>query len=74
MQNKTILALTLALGLGSSLYAGDDFDMGKVQIIGKDAQVEKIDPTAHSISMDIDDRYAPMPELIPEAGSNEYKP
>ncbi len=74
MQNKTILALTLALGLGSSLYAGDDFDMGKVQIIGKDAQIEKIDPTAHNISMDIDDRYAPMPELIPEAGSNEYKP
>ncbi len=74
MQTKTIIALTLALGLSSNLFAGDDFDMGKVQIIGKDAQVEKIDPNSQDLSMQMDDRYAPMPELVPDAGPAEFKP
>lgn len=74
MQSKKLLALTLALSLGSSVFANDDFDMGKVQIIGKDAQNEKIDATQHSLSMDIDDRYAPMPELIPDAGKSDFRP
>lgn len=74
MQTKSIIALTLALGIGSTLFAGDDFDMGKVQIIGKDAQVEKIDPNSHNFSMEMDERTAPMPELVPDAGPAEFKP
>ena len=74
MHKRKIIALTLALGLSSNLFAGDDFDMGKVQIIGKDAQVEKIDPTSHSISMDIGERTDPMPDLVPDAGPTEFKP
>jgi hypothetical protein len=74
MQTKKLFALTIALGLTSSLYAADDFDMGKVQIVGKDAQVEKIDPAKTSLSMEIGERFNPMPELVPETGPAEFKP
>ncbi|GAB4276353.1 MAG: hypothetical protein Kow0029_18230 [Candidatus Rifleibacteriota bacterium] len=74
MQTKKILAFTIALGLSTNLYASNDFDMGKVQIVGKDAQEEKIDPAKNSLSMDIGERSYPMPELIPETGPQEFKP
>lgn len=74
MQTKAIIALTIALGLSSTLYSSDDFDMGKVQIVGKDAQMEKIDQAQTSLSMDIGERSDPMPELIPETGPTEFKP
>lgn len=74
MQTRRILALAVAMGLGTNVYATDTFDMGKVQVVGKDAQSEKIDPARQKISFDMGERTDPMPELVPEAGPAEFRP
>ena len=43
MKKKQLLILATALALTSNVLTADTFDMGKVQVIGKDAQEEKID-------------------------------
>ncbi len=74
MQIRRIIAMALAMSIGSGVYAADTFDMGKVQVIGKDAQSEKIDPSRQKISFDMGERTAPMPELVPETGPAVYIP
>lgn len=74
MQAKTVILLAIALGMGSTLSAADTFDMGKVQVLGKDAQSEKIDPSAQKINFTMGERTTPMPELVPEAGPLEFRP
>jgi hypothetical protein len=74
MQTKTLIALSLAMSLGTQVWASDDFDMGKVQILGKDAQVERIDPADTAFGMEIGDRTEPLPHLVPETGPAEFKP
>lgn len=74
MHIRKIIAMAIAMSLGSGAYAADTFDMGKVQVIGKDAQSEKIDPSKQKISFDMGERTAPMPELVPEIGPAVYRP
>ncbi|NLF97144.1 MAG: hypothetical protein GX569_10425, partial [Candidatus Riflebacteria bacterium] len=74
MQTRKLIALALAMGISSQLCANDTFDMGKVQVVGKDAQSEKLDPSRHQITMDMGERNLPMPELVPEAGPLEFRP
>ncbi|PKL46759.1 MAG: hypothetical protein CVV42_15445, partial [Candidatus Riflebacteria bacterium HGW-Riflebacteria-2] len=74
MQTRKLIALALAMGISSQLCATDTFDMGKVQVVGKDAQTEKIDPAGHQITMDMGERNIPMPELVPETGPLEFRP
>ncbi len=74
MQTKTVILLAIALGFGSTLHATDTFDMGKVQVIGKDAQTEKIDPTSQKLNFSMGERANPMPELVPEVGPVDFKP
>jgi hypothetical protein len=74
MQTKKVVALLLALGTSAALHAANDFDMGKVQILGKDAQTEKIDLSPNTIEMELGDRSEPMPELIPDSGPEQSKP
>ena len=74
MQTRKLIALAMAMGLSTQLYATDTFDMGKVQVLGKDAQTDKIDPARHKLTFDMGERSAPMPELVPEAGPLEFRP
>ncbi|MBU1107183.1 MAG: TonB-dependent receptor [Candidatus Riflebacteria bacterium] len=74
MQTRKLLALAMAMGLSTQLYATDTFDMGKVQVLGKDAQTDKIDPSRQKLTFDMGDRTAPMPELVPETGPLEFRP
>ncbi|HNX77763.1 MAG TPA: TonB-dependent receptor [Candidatus Rifleibacterium sp.] len=74
MQIRKIIAMALTMSLGASAYAADTFDMGKVQVIGKDAQSEKIDPARQKISFDMGERTDPMPDLVPEIGPAVYRP
>lgn len=74
MQTKTVILLAIALGMGSTLSAADTFDMGKVQVVGKDAQSEKIDPSRQKINFTMGERATPMPELVPEVGTVEFRP
>jgi len=74
MQSKTVILLAIALGMGTALSASDTFDMGKVKVMGKDAQSGKIDPSAQKINFTMGERSAPMPELVPEVGPLEFRP
>ncbi len=74
MQTRKLIALALAMGISSQLCANDTFDMGRVQVVGKDAQTEKIDPSRHQVTMDMGERNLPMPELVPETGPLEFRP
>jgi hypothetical protein len=74
MQTKTVILLAIALGMGSTLSAADTFDMGKVQVLGKDAQSEKIDPSRQKINFTMGERSNPMPEIVPEVGPVEFVP
>ncbi len=74
MQTKTVILLAIALGMGSTLSAADTFDMGKVQVLGKDAQSEKIDPSKQKINFTMGERATPMPELVPEVDQVEFRP
>ncbi len=74
MQIRKIIAMAIAMSLGTGAYAADTFDMGKVQVVGKDAQSEKIDPSRQKISFDMGERTDPMPELVPEIGPAVYRP
>lgn len=74
MQTRKLIALAIAMGMSTQLCASDTFDMGKVQVVGKDAQSEKIDPTRLQMNLDMGDRNQPMPELVPETGPLEFRP
>ncbi|MDD3147806.1 MAG: hypothetical protein PHD82_10915 [Candidatus Riflebacteria bacterium] len=74
MHIRRIIAMAIAMSVGTGAFAADTFDMGKVQIIGKDAQSEKLDPSRQKISFDMGERTAPMPELVPEIGPAVYRP
>lgn len=74
MQTNKILTLAVALGLSANLCIADTFDMGKVQVVGKDAQSEKIDPARHKINFEMGERFAPMPQMIPDVSPQEFRP
>ena len=74
MQTRKLITLAMVLGLSTQLHAADTFDMGKVQVVGKDAQTEKIDPARQQITFEMGERSAPMPELVPDVGPLEFRP
>lgn len=74
MRLNKIMALAIACGISASAYATDTFDMGNVQVVGKDDQSNKVIQSLSDISFTMTDKEIPMPELTPEMASLDYKP
>ena len=74
MQLKKITAIAIAAALSATSYAADTFDMGKVQVVGKDAQSTKIDISQHMLSFTPEDKMNEMPALAPIEGVQDYRP
>lgn len=74
MQTRKLIAIAIAMGVSAQLCGNDTFDMGKVQVVGKDAQTEKIDPSRYQSTLDLGERSVPMPELVPDTGPLEFRP
>lgn len=73
MQFKTVLALS-AVFLTSVSVNAETFDMGKIEVLGRDAQTQKIDPTRQRINFEMGERFTPMPQLVPEVTERRYEP
>jgi outer membrane cobalamin receptor len=74
MRMKNAISLMLMLGLSVTVYANDPYDLGQVQVIGKDAQSSKINVTEHMLGFNLDEKSNPMPEMVPLVGAQEYRP
>ena len=74
MHIKKIIALAIACGISATAYAADTFDMGNVQVVGKDAQTDSISKSANDLAFGMTDKSIPLPELTPEMESLEYQP
>ena len=74
MRFNKIIALAIACGISATAYAADTFDMGNVQVVGKDAQTGAISQSANNLEFGMTDKSIPMPELTPEIESLEYQP
>jgi len=70
-----LFAIALAvLWLHSPAWAKDVYDMGKVQVTGKDAQSENSSPDSNEISLEMGEKSNPMPEIMPDPILPEKKP
>ena len=74
MYKHSIIALAIACGISASAYATDTYDMGKVQVVGKDAQASSINKATNDLAFGMVDKSIPLPDLTPEMESLEYKP
>ena len=74
MKKKQLLTLAIAMALTSNVLTADTFDMGKVQVVGKDAQEEKIDQVKNELNLSMGDKFNPMPEIIPDSNQDAIKP
>ena len=75
MRYKKIIALALACGISATLYAADTYDMGNVQVVGKDAQSSKMLQSTNEIAFGMTDKSIPLPDLTPEIESlSTYQP
>ena len=74
MHYKKIIALALACGLSATLYAADTYDMGNVQVVGKDDQSSKMLQSTNDIAFGMTDKSIPLPDLTPEIESLSYQP
>jgi hypothetical protein len=74
MHYKKILALALACGISTALYAADTYDMGNVQVVGKDDQSSKMLQSSNEIAFGMTDKSIPLPDLTPEIESLSYQP
>lgn len=74
MQYKKIIALALACGISATAYAADTFDLGKVQVVGEDAQSDKIIQSSNELAFGMTDKSIPLPDLTPEIETLAYQP
>ena len=74
MHRNKILALALACGISCSVYAADTFDLGNVQVVGKDAQSESMTQSSNEIAFGMTDKSIPLPDLTPEIETLSYQP
>ena len=75
MHYKKIIALALACGISATVYAADTYDMGNVQVVGKDAQSSKMLQSSNEIAFGMTDKSIPLPDLTPEIESlSTYQP
>jgi hypothetical protein len=74
MHKLKIVAFAIVLSCSSTLFAADAYDMGKIQVVGQDAQQEKITPDINDLEIDMGERTSPMPDLIPEEIQMEKRP
>ena len=74
MHYKKLIALALACGIGATVYAADTYDMGNVQVVGKDDQSEKIVQSTNDLAFGMTDKSIPLPDLTPEIETLEYQP
>lgn len=74
MQKKYIAALLLATALAGPSWAEDAFDLGGVEVVGKDAQSAKIEAIQHKLEFDMGDRKSAMPEIMPPESDISFRP
>eukprot|EP01156_Anaeramoeba_ignava_P022472 Anaeramoba_ignava/c20692_g1_i2.p1 GENE.c20692_g1_i2~~c20692_g1_i2.p1 ORF type:complete len:538 (-),score=64.95 c20692_g1_i2:2257-3870(-) len=74
MKKKQLLILAIAMALTSNVLTADTFDMGKVQVVGKDAQEEKINQVKNELNLNMGEKFNPMPEIIPDSTQDAIKP
>ena len=75
MHYKKIIALAIACGISAAAYAADTYDMGNVQVVGKDAQSNKMLQSTNEIAFGMTDKSIPLPDLTPEIESlSSYQP
>ena len=75
MHYKKIIALAIACGISAAAYAADTYDMGNVQVVGKDAQSSKMLQSSNEIAFGMTDKSIPLPDLTPEIESlSAYQP
>ncbi len=74
MQSKALgIALILIVFVSFPAIAKDDYDLGKVHVVGKDAQSSKFNPDPKEISAQMGEKANSMPEILPENNFVEPK-
>jgi hypothetical protein len=63
----TALVLAVSGAAGAQTAGRDAYDLGKVQVVGKDAQNDRFAPDLGTLSDSMGERDLPMPELLPDA-------
>ncbi|NLM16704.1 MAG: hypothetical protein GX221_03175 [Candidatus Riflebacteria bacterium] len=71
--SKGIVTALLLLAL-SPVYANEAYDMGKIEVAGKDERSKNFSAIIQKPEMNISDKISAVPTLMPEIKHNEYKP
>lgn len=74
MQYDKIITLALACGISASVYAADSFELGKVQVAGKELQSDNLLQNNRNMEFGKIDNSIPTPDVTPEIESLSYKP
>ncbi len=67
MSKRTLFLFAVFLLAMSPAQAKDTYDMGAVQILGKDAQEGQFKPDPEELSQDMGEKNDPAPDILPEA-------
>ncbi|RCK80470.1 MAG: hypothetical protein OZSIB_3216 [Candidatus Ozemobacter sibiricus] len=67
------LAIALATAPLPALAAKNAYDMGQVQVVGKDAQSGEFSGDPAEIQLEMGERSMPLPEILPEVPSRETR-
>ncbi|HOY65955.1 MAG TPA: TonB-dependent receptor [Candidatus Ozemobacteraceae bacterium] len=74
MRWKTVGVMMAILACCQPASAKDTYDMGQVQVVGKDAQSDAFAPNPQDISMSMGEKDTPLPDLLPEQAEPEALP
>ncbi|HNW36971.1 MAG TPA: hypothetical protein PKM25_18675, partial [Candidatus Ozemobacteraceae bacterium] len=74
MRWQTIGAMLAVLALCPPCIAKDTYDLGEVQVVGKDAQADTFAPNPQDISLSMGEKDTPLPDLLPEPADADVQP
>ncbi|MBP7633134.1 hypothetical protein KBA41_03110 [Candidatus Ozemobacteraceae bacterium] len=74
MRWYTFGALLAVLAVCPPCDAKDTYDLGQVQVVGKDAQSDAFAPNPQDIAISMGEKNTPLPDLLPEQAEPEARP
>lgn len=74
MRWQTIGAMLAVLAFCPPCEAKDTYDLGQVQVVGKDAQSDAFAPNPQDIALSMGEKNTPLPDLLPEQAEPEARP
>lgn len=74
MRWHTVGAMLAVLAFCPPCDAKDTYDLGQVEIVGKNAQSDAFAPNPQDIAISMGEKDTPLPDLLPEQGEPEARP